>query len=51
MAGLTPEVRDLIVKDVDPLMPLMEEGLGAAEELPRLLGATSEGPKRYLYLF
>jgi hypothetical protein len=48
--NLTPEVRDLILKDVDPLIPQMRDGLSVAEELPRLLGATSEGPKTYLLL-
>ena len=48
--SLTPEVRTLILKDIDPLLPLAREGLSMAEELPRLLGATSEGPKTYLIL-
>jgi hypothetical protein len=47
---LTPEIRDLILNDLDPLMPVMKDGLSVAEELPRLLGATSEGPKTYLLL-
>jgi hypothetical protein len=47
---LTPEIRDLILKDVDPIIPLMRDGLNVAEELPRLMGATSEGPKTYLLL-
>ena len=47
---LTPEVRDLILNDLDPLIPVMKDGLSVAEELPRLLGATSEGPKTYLLL-
>jgi Protein of unknown function (DUF4012) len=47
---LTPEVRDLILKDVDTIIPLMRDGLSVAEELPRLLGATTEGPKTYLLL-
>ncbi len=47
---LTPEVRDLILNDVDPRIPLMRDGLSVAEELPRLMGATSEGPKTYLLL-
>ncbi|MGB8214297.1 MAG: DUF4012 domain-containing protein, partial [Anaerolineales bacterium] len=49
-AGLTPTVQDLVLKDVDPLMPLLEQGLEVAEQAPRLLGATSEGPKTYLVL-
>ncbi len=47
---LTPEVRDLVVNDIDPLIPVIKDGLSVAEELPRLMGATSEGPKTYLLL-
>jgi hypothetical protein len=47
---LTPEVRDLILNDVDPLITLMKDGLSIAVDLPRMLGATSEGPKTYLVL-
>jgi hypothetical protein len=47
---LTPEIRDLILNDIDPLIPVMKDGLSVAEELPRLMGATSEGPKTYLLL-
>jgi len=47
---LTPGIRDLILKDVDPLLPLLKDSLSVAEELPRLMGATSEGPKTYLLL-
>ena len=48
--SLSPEVRDLIVGKVDPLMALMQDGLAVAVELPRLMGATGEGPKTYLLL-
>ncbi len=47
---LSPGVRDLILKDVDPLITLLGGGLDIAEDLPRLMGATSEGPKSYLIL-
>jgi hypothetical protein len=47
---LTPEIRDLIVNYIDLLIPVMKDGLSVAEELPRLMGATSEGPKTYLLL-
>ena len=47
---LTPEVRDLILKYIDPLIPFMRDGLTVAEEFPRLMGATNEGPKTYLIL-
>jgi hypothetical protein len=47
---LTPEIRNLIVKNLDPLITLMADGLSVAEDLPRLMGATSEGPKSYLVL-
>jgi len=48
--NLTPNIRNLIIKDIDPLITLMGEGLGMAEELPRLMGASDEGPKSYLVL-
>ena len=47
---LTPEIRDLLVNDIDPFIPVMKDALNVAEELPRLMGATSEGPKTYLLL-
>ncbi|HET9911648.1 MAG TPA: DUF4012 domain-containing protein [Anaerolineales bacterium] len=46
---LTPELRDL-VNDLDRLLPLLEDGLTVGLELPRLLGATDEGPRTYLLL-
>ena len=48
--SLTPQVRDPILKDVDPGLSLMGDALKVAEDLPRLMGATSEGPKTYLIL-
>jgi Protein of unknown function (DUF4012) len=48
--NLTPEIRDLIVNDVDLLIPLMKDGLSVAEEFPLLMGVSSEGPKTYLIL-
>ena len=48
--ALTPELRDLILDDVDRLLPLLEDGLAVGLELPRMLGATDEGPKTYLLL-
>ncbi len=47
---LSPRVRDVILKDVDPLMALMQNGLTIGLELPRMVGATSDGPKTYLLL-
>jgi hypothetical protein len=47
---LTPGIRNLVVKNLDPLITLMADGLSVAEDLPRLMGATSEGPKSYLVL-
>jgi hypothetical protein len=47
---LSPRVRDLIANDVDRLIPLMQDGLIVTLELPRMVGATSEGPKTYLLL-
>ena len=48
--NLSPDVRDLIVNKVDPAIALMQDGLVVAVELPRLMGATGEGPKTYLLL-
>jgi hypothetical protein len=48
--SLSPQVRDLIINDVDPLIALMQDGLTVAVEFPRLMGATGEGPKTYLLL-
>ncbi|MGE5776097.1 MAG: DUF4012 domain-containing protein, partial [Chloroflexota bacterium] len=47
---LDPEVRELIRDDIDRLLPLLEDGLAVGLELPRMLGATEEGPKTYLLL-
>ncbi|HEX2997803.1 MAG TPA: DUF4012 domain-containing protein [Anaerolineales bacterium] len=47
---LDPEVRELILDDIDRLLPLLEDGLAVGLELPRMLGATEEGPKTYLLL-
>jgi hypothetical protein len=46
----SPQVRNLILNDIDPLMALMQDGLTLAVEIPRLLGATEAGPKTYLLL-
>jgi hypothetical protein len=47
---LSPEVRNLIVEKLDPILALTEDGLSVAASFPRLLGATNEGPKTYLLL-
>lgn len=47
---LSPLVSDLIVQDVDPILALMDDGLSVASSIPKLLGASSEGPKTYLIL-
>lgn len=47
---MSPDVRNLILNDIDPLITLMQDGLIIATELPRLMGATDEGPKTYLLL-
>ncbi len=48
-ARLSPRLRDL-VEDVDRILALMDDGLMLAVEIPRVLGASSEGPKTYLLL-
>ncbi len=47
---LSPRVRDLILTNVDRVLPLLDEGLLLGVELPRVVGASSEGPKTYLLL-
>jgi hypothetical protein len=47
---LSPRVRDLVVKYVDRTLPWMQDGVILAVEFPRLVGASSEGPKTYLLL-
>lgn len=47
---LSPRVQNLILEDIDPLLPLLQDGLTVAVEAPRLLGASDEGPKSYLLL-
>lgn len=47
---LSPEIRSLLVDQLDPLVALMDDGLSVALSLPKLLGATHEGPKTYLLL-
>lgn len=48
--NFSPQLRALILDDLDPLTALMQDGLSLAVELPRALGASSEGPKTYLLL-
>ncbi len=47
---LTPGIRDLVLNELDPLINWMGDVLSVAEDFPRLMGATSEGPKSYLIL-
>jgi hypothetical protein len=47
---LSPRLRDLLLDDVDRALPLMDDGLMLAAEIPRALGASNEGPKTYLLL-
>lgn len=47
---LSPEIRDLIINDLDPVIALMGDGLTVALAFPRLMGASEEGPKTYLLL-
>ncbi len=48
--NLSPRVRDLIQNKIDPMLPLMQDGMTLASEFPRLMGSTEEGPKTYLLL-
>ena len=47
---LSPQVRDFILGDVDPLLRLFQDGLTVAVEFPTLMGATGEGSQKYLLL-
>lgn len=47
--NLSPEVGGALV-ELDRFLPLAQDGLTLGRELPRLLGATQEGPKTYLLL-
>ena len=47
---LSPYVHDILVNKIDPLLPLMRDGLTVAVEIPAIVGATSEGAKTYLLL-
>lgn len=47
---LSPRVRDLLLNDVDPVLALFQDGLTVAVEFPGSMGATREGPKKYLLL-
>ncbi len=48
--NLSPELRNLLLDKVDPLMMSMKNGLAMAAEFPRVMGATDEGAKTYLLL-
>jgi hypothetical protein len=50
VARLSPNVRDVLLNDVDPLITLMQNGLAIGMELPRVMGSTGDGPKTYLLL-
>ncbi len=50
VASLSPRVSDLILNQVDRLIPLLQDGMTLAMEIPRLMGATEDGPKTYLLL-
>ncbi len=47
---LSTSIHDLLINKIDPLFILVGDALTVARELPRLMGATSEGPKTYLLL-
>ena len=47
---LSPYVRDTLTQKIDPILGLLHDALTVAVELPRLMGATTEGPKTYLLL-
>lgn len=46
---LSPRAQSLL-DELDSLLPLLDDGLTLALELPRLAGASTDGPKTYLLL-
>lgn len=47
---LSPRLRGLLTKELDPLLALMDDGLSLSATLPVVLGADGNGPKTYLLL-
>lgn len=47
---LSPRLQALLTDQLDPVLPLAEDGLSLAAALPGILGAGSEGPKTYMLL-
>ena len=47
---LSPRVREAMTNYVDKMLPWMQDGIIIANEFPRMLGASDEGPKTYLLL-
>ncbi|HUH99251.1 MAG TPA: DUF4012 domain-containing protein [Anaerolineales bacterium] len=47
---LTPDVRDLIVRKIDPYLGTLDDGLTLAVSFPKLMGASSQGPQTYLII-
>jgi hypothetical protein len=47
---LSPRAHDILVKKLDPVLALFDDGLSMTVTLPGLLGAGNEGPKTYLLL-
>ena len=47
---LSPRARDVMTHYVDKALPWMQDGLIIANEFPRMMGASEEGPKTYLLL-
>lgn len=47
---LSPEIRQLLLTEFDPLLSILDDGVAGALALPQVLGASEEGPKTYLLL-
>jgi hypothetical protein len=47
---LSPRARELMANFVDRALPWMQDGILIANEFPRMMGASGEGPKTYLLL-
>ena len=47
---LSPPTRRLILEEIDPYLPPLQEGVAVATAAPKVLGASDYGPQTYLLL-
>ncbi len=51
VVALSPTIQSLITGKLDPVLPVLQDGLPFAMATPELVGASTAGPKTYLILF